>query len=173
MRGTKSKGISLYVPASSPYTAKVIHTLWNKASASARRLEGGDGAVLPFWSPDSRRIGFFTNSKLKTIAVSGGRADTLTDTPGPRGATWNADNVIVYTPDAGGPLYRSAATGGTPVPVTTLDQTRGEFGHRFPTFLPDGHHFLYAALPGRDGRFDIFAGSLNDQSRTLVASLEA
>jgi Tol biopolymer transport system component len=149
--------------------------LWVRslASASARRLEGGDGAVLPFWSPDSRRIGFFTNSKLKTIAASGGRADTLADTPGPRGATWNADNVIVYTPDAGGPLYRIAATGGTPVAVTTLDQARGEFGHRFPAFLPDGNHFLYAALPGRDGRFDIFAGSLSDQSRTLVASLEA
>ena len=56
--------------------------------------------------------------------------------------------------------------------VTTLDPSRRESGHRFPLFLPDGEHFLYAALPGRGGKFDIFAGALHDRSRVLIASLE-
>jgi Tol biopolymer transport system component len=107
------------------------------------------------------------------VPVSGGRAEALADTPSGRGGTWNRDNVIVYAPDAGGPLFSIPATGGTPKAVTTLNTSRKEYGHRFPTFLPDGEHFLYAALPGKNGRFDIFAGSLKNDSATLVASLES
>jgi Tol biopolymer transport system component len=149
--------------------------LWVRSldSMTARRLEDADGASLPFWSPDSRRIGFFTNTKLKIIAASGGRAETLCDAPGGRGGVWTPSNVIIFAPDHGGPLYRIAASGGTPEPVTTIDPARKEYGHRFPALLPDGEHFLYAALPGKEGKFDIFAGSLRDSSRTLVGSLEA
>jgi serine/threonine protein kinase len=149
--------------------------LWVRSldSMAARRLDDGDGALLPFWSPDSRRIGFFTTDKLKTIAVSGGRAEVLCDAPGGRGAAWSPSNVIVFAPDAGGPLFRIPASGGTPAPVTALDAARKEYGHRFPTFLPDGNHFLYASLPGRNGKFDIFAGSLTDASRTLVGAMDS
>jgi Tol biopolymer transport system component len=141
-------------------------------STSARRLEGANGSSLPFWSPDSRRIGFFADGKLKTIAASGGRADVLCDATDGRGAAWSPSNVIVFAPDASGPLHSVPASGGTPQPVTSLDAVRKEYGHRFPTWLPDGRHFLYAALPGKAGRFDIFAGSLDDASRTLVAAME-
>ncbi|HET7694123.1 MAG TPA: protein kinase [Vicinamibacterales bacterium] len=149
--------------------------LWVRSldSLSSRRLEGGDGATLPFWSPDSTRIGFFTNAKLKTIAASGGRAEVLADTPGPRGGTWNASGIIVFAPDAVGPLMKISASGGTPAPATSLDTARKEIGHRFPTFLPDGRHFIYAALPGKEGRFDILAGSLDDDSHTLVGSMDS
>jgi serine/threonine protein kinase len=149
--------------------------LWVRSvgSLTARRLDGATGAILPFWSPDSRRIGFFTADKLKTIAVAGGRPETLWSAPGARGATWNASNDIVFAPDAGGPLYRIRASGGTAEPVTAIDTTRKEYGHRFPSFLPDGIHFLYATLPGKNGRFDIFVGSLSDTTRTYVGALEA
>jgi Tol biopolymer transport system component len=153
--------------------------LWVRSldSMSARQLEGASGATLPFWSPDSRRIGFFastgTGDQLKTISVAGGRAEVVCDAPAGRGATWGPSNVIVFAPDAGGPLYRVSASGGTPEPVTTLDPARNEYGHRFPSFLPDGDHFLFAAIPGKDGLFSIFAGSLSDSSRTPVASMES
>jgi len=153
--------------------------LWVRSldSMSAWRLEDADGAMLPFWSPDSRRIGFFAVSsagigQLKTISVSGGRAEVVCAAPSGRGAAWSPSNVIVFAPDAGGPLYRVPASGGTPEPVTTLDPARNEYGHRFPSFLPDGDHFLFAALPGKGGLSDIFAASLSDSSRTLVASME-
>ena len=149
--------------------------LWVRSldSSTARRLEGADGGNLPFWSPDSKKIAFFTSSKLSVIAASGGRAEVLCDAPGGRGGAWSPSGVIVFAPDAGGPLFRIAATGGTPEAVTTIDAGRKEFGHRFPSFLPDGVHFVYAALPGRNGRFDIFTGSLNDKTRIQIGSLEA
>ena len=148
--------------------------LWVRSleAMAARRLEGGDGAKVPFWSPDSRRIGFFTASgKLKTIAASGGRADVLADAPNPRGGAWSSSNIIVYAPDLYGPLYRMPAGGGTPQPATKIDAARKESGHRFPVFLPDDEHFLFAALPGKNGQFEIFAGSLKDDSRTLVGTM--
>ena len=73
-------------------------------SLTARRLEDADDGRLPFWSPDSRRIGFFTRNKLKTISVAGGRAETLADAPAGRGGAWGSSNVIVFAPDAGGSL---------------------------------------------------------------------
>jgi Tol biopolymer transport system component len=140
---------------------------------TARHVEGADGVTLFFWSPDSRRIGFFTNAKLKTIAVSGGRAEVLCDAPNGRGAFWTPSNTIVFAPDAGGPIFRIDANGGTASPVTALDPARKEYGHRFPVLLPDHDHFLYASLPGKSGQFDIFAGSLTDTSRTFVATVDS
>jgi Tol biopolymer transport system component len=154
-----------------------ITELWVRSldSLAARRVDGADGAILPFWSPDSRRIGFFTPDKLKTVAVTGGRVEALCGAPGSggRGAAWSSSNVIVFARDASGPLYRISANGGEPRPATTIDAARKQSGHRFPAFLPDGDHFLFAALPGRGGKFDIFAGSLHDGTSTLVGSMES
>ncbi len=141
-------------------------------SLVATRLEDADGGNLPFWSPDSRRIGFFTSTKLKTVAVTGGRAEILADAANGRGATWNRANVIVFAPNWSGPLQRVSGGGGPVTPVTALDPSRKQYGHRFPFFLPDGEHFLYAALPGRDGKFDIFVGSLSGGSPTFIATME-
>jgi Tol biopolymer transport system component len=144
-------------------------------SLTARRLEGSDGGHLPFWSPDSHRLGFFTGGKLKVMAVVDGHAEAISDAPGRggRGASWSASNVIVFARDATGPLYVVSANGGDVKQVTTLDAVRKQSGHRFPVFLPDGDHFLYAALPAREGKFDIFAGSLHDSTTTLVGSMES
>ena len=151
--------------------------LWVRplAAMTARRLDDGDGASLPFWSPDSRRIGFFSGTKLKTIAASGGRAEVVCEAPFGRGGAWSPSNVIVFAPDAAGPLFRVAATGGSPSPATSLDAAKKENGHRFPAFLPDGDHFVYAALPGHDGRFEIYAGSVSGPptARTHIGSMES
>ena len=78
----------------------------------------------------------------------------------------------MFAPDSNGPLYRVSANSGPPVPVTTLDPSRKETGHRFPSFLPDGDHFLLAALPGGNGGFESFAGSLRDANqRTRIGSM--
>src|SRR5262249_13193547 len=64
--------------------------LWVRAldSLEAKALAGTAGATYPFWSPDSRWIGFFADSRLKKIEVSGGLAQTLSETPNFLGATW-------------------------------------------------------------------------------------
>jgi Tol biopolymer transport system component len=149
--------------------------LWVRSldSPTARRLENANGAQLPFWSPDSRRIGFFTPTKLETIAVAGGRPEVLADSSNGRGGAWTTSNLILFAPDANGPIYRIPASGGTPEAVTKVDAARKEYGHRFPVLLPDEDHFLFAALPGKAGKFDIFVASLKDGSRTLVGSMES
>jgi eukaryotic-like serine/threonine-protein kinase len=111
----------------------------------ARLLAGTDGAMYPFWSPDSRWIGFFTAAgKLKKIDVARGPAIMICDAPAGRGGTWNQNDVIVYALNGPG-LFRVAAGGGTPVQISRTDAEPGEPGHRGPWFLPDGRHFVYTA----------------------------
>src|ERR1041385_766972 len=67
--------------------ANGVFSLWLRplGAASAQPLAGTEGADYPFWSPDSRFIGFFANGKLKKIDAAGGPAQTLCDAPDGRG----------------------------------------------------------------------------------------
>jgi Tol biopolymer transport system component len=142
-------------------------------SLAPRELIGTEDGFLPFWSPDSRFIGFFAGGKLKRIPAAGGTPEALCDARDGRGASWSRDGVIVFAPDAVGPLFRVSGSGGTPVQVTSLDTTRRETGHRWPCFLPDGRRFMFVALPGREGSFDAYAGSLDSQARKFIVSAGA
>jgi Tol biopolymer transport system component len=142
---------------------------------SARVLPGTEDAAFPFWSPDSRFIGFFAQGKLKKIDVSGGPPLTVCDAAAGEGGTWNRDNIIVFARDSASGLFRVSAGGGGPTPVTTLDAASGEVSHSWAQFLPDGRHFLYLAMRGAIGGSAavpdfraIFVGSLDSADRTLV-----
>ncbi len=130
---------------------------------SGQALNGTEGARFPFWSPDSRFIGFFADGKLKKIDASGGPAQTLCDAPVGRGGTWNQEGTIVFCPTFNRPLSRVNEAGGLPVRITQLDSSRNESSHRWPSFLPDGKHFLYTALTsgGSSVNDAIFLASLD------------
>ena len=139
-----------------------------------RVLGGTEGAVLPFWSPDSTRIGFFADGKLKTITPATGGIAVVCDAPDARGGTWNAADVIVFAPSNAGALMRVSAQGGDPRPVTTLNSSRKETAHRFPWFLPDGQHFLFVSLPRPDNRYGVFIGSIDGGApKELMAATSA
>jgi serine/threonine protein kinase/WD40 repeat protein len=106
-------------------------------------IPGTEDGTFPFWSPDSRSIAFFSDSKLKRIDLAGGTPFTICDAPVGRGGSWSTNGTIVFSPTFTEPLDQVAATGGTPAPVTKL--TDKYTTHRWPWFLPDGHHFLYLA----------------------------
>ena len=123
-----------------------------------RRLDGDESTVLPgtedatfpFWSADSRSIGFFAQGKLKRVDVaSGGVTATICDAANPRGGSWSRDGVILFAPDTRVGLFRVPASGGAPVPVTKVDSA-SHTTHRWPAFLPDGKHFLYLAADHND-----------------------
>ena len=148
--------------------------LWVRAldSQAAQELPGTGDAAFPFWSPDSRSLGFFASGKLRRIDIAGGMPIEICDVPQGRGGTWNADGVIVYNAVNDGPLLQVPATGGVPRPLTTLDVTKHENSHRYPTFLPDGRHFLYFIRSNDREVRGIYLGSVErPQERIrLVAS---
>jgi len=112
-------------------------------------------------------IGFFAGGKLKKIDVTGGPPQTVCDAINGRGGTWNRDDVIIFAPNLSGPLHRVSAAGGTSTPVTKVDST--SFSHRWPYFLPDGHHFLYrGTLPAANENNGIYVGSLESTEQRLI-----
>ena len=120
------------------------------AAQAATPIPGTEGGTFPFWSPDSRSIGFFADGKLKKVQIGAGPPVPLSDAPSGRGGSWNRDNVIVFSPAAGTGtrLMRVSSAGGEPTVVTTVDGAAGETNHRWPHFLPDGRHFIYTASTG-------------------------
>jgi eukaryotic-like serine/threonine-protein kinase len=126
----------------------------------AQLIPGTENASSPFWSPDSRSIGYlvqppgtaFTIDRaLMRVDLDGGQPVRLGDAKVNTGGTWNRGGVILFTPSGNAPIYRVAATGGAATPVTTLDAASGDVQHASPWFLPDGRHFLYSAIGSRSG----------------------
>ena len=113
------------------------------AGDQIRLMPGTDGAGYPFWSPDSRQVGFFAEGNLKRVDVTGGAPVTICAAQVGKGGTWRADGVILFAPTYDNAIFRVPAAGGTPEPVTRPDSARYESSHRFPRLLPDGEHFLY------------------------------
>ncbi|WP_035357720.1 PD40 domain-containing protein [Edaphobacter aggregans] len=135
-----------------------------------RILPGTEEGAFPFWSPDSRSIGFFIPGKLKRIDIDGDLVQVLADVTGfPRGGTWGSSGIILYTPGTSSELYQVPASGGTPRKVTERITNLKETSHRWPTFLPDGRHFIFFVSdeeqPDMQG---LYAGSLDTKERHLV-----
>jgi serine/threonine protein kinase len=148
--------------------------LWIRAldSMTVQPLPGTENPSFPFWSPDSRFVGFFADGKLKKIDASGGPPQTLCNAPVSRGGTWSREGVILYSPVTDGPIYRISASGGLPTQVTRFDPARGETSHRWPFFLPDGRRFLYLVASfgsgGQREKLGIYVGSIDSKEETFV-----
>jgi serine/threonine protein kinase len=127
---------------------------------TSQRLDGTEGASFPFWSWDSRSLGYFAAGRLKKIDASGGPPEVLCDAPSGRGGSWNSEGTIIFTPGAPGGIFRISSSGGAAVPVIRLDTRRGEITNRWPQFLPDGRHFLYYSLTSSDQPWGTYVGSL-------------
>jgi Tol biopolymer transport system component len=147
--------------------------LWLRGldAVAARAVPGTDGAMNPFWSPDSRSLGFFADGQLKVVDIAGGPPRALCPVQQSRGGSWNSADDIIFAPTLNSSLSRVSASGGTPVALTTLDETRGERTHRWPYFLPDGRHFLYFTRSTRPEHDGVYLGALDGApARRLLAS---
>jgi serine/threonine protein kinase/Tol biopolymer transport system component len=136
-----------------------VMRLWLRAldSIEAKPLAGTEGStgLQPFWSPDSRFVAFNAEGKLKKLDISGGPPQTVCDVPVVAGGSWNRDGLIVFGANLG-VVMRVSAAGGVAVPLTQLDPARQEVTHVFPSFLPDGRHFLYlrySNIPDKSGTY--------------------
>jgi eukaryotic-like serine/threonine-protein kinase len=145
-------------------------------SPGATRLEGTEGASYPFWSPDDASIGFFADGKLQKIAVAGGAPQVLATASHGRGGSWGSRDVIIYTPDTGGPVWRVNAEGSGAAPLTDKIYLSSETSHRWPQFLPDGNHFLFYSGSfgtGDTSKQGTYFSSLAAQEKKLVVLTEA
>jgi Tol biopolymer transport system component len=144
--------------------------LWLRSleAASSQALPGTEDAAYPFWSPDSRFIGFFAEGKLKTTEAAGGPAQVLCDAPDGRSGSWNREGTIVFARTFNGPLYKISAGGGAPVQVTELDASQQENSHRWSQFLPDGRHFLFFAKSRQGAGSGAYVGSLDSKEKKLL-----
>ena len=131
---------------------------------TATQLAGTEGAIYPFWSPDSRRIGFFADGKLKKIEITGTTPDIVCDAPQGRGGSWSHLGTILFAPKVNGLIYQVPSSGGEPKAVTTLMDKTGD-DHRWPCLFPDGNHFLFS----RNLIQELWLGNMDTgQSRLLM-----
>jgi eukaryotic-like serine/threonine-protein kinase len=174
------KATSIFSPELSPDGRHLVFaamtegrlSLWLRplGSLTAQPLPGTEGvSEPPFWSPDSRSLGFFVGSELKKLDLAGGAPQTLCKLPGGfsiTGGTWNRDGVILFSGVAG--IYRVPATGGEP--TLTL---RGQQGiYQLPVFLPDGRHFLVRKTLAQ-GAAEIHLAALDRQETTRLLAADS
>jgi serine/threonine protein kinase len=144
--------------------------LWlrSMSTGSARPLAGTDGASFPFWSPDSRSIGFFANEMVNRIDIDGGSLRALAGAPVGAGGTWSREGVILYTLVPDSTVSRVSDTGGDGAFLTGSAPGQGQ---RFPQFLPDGRHFLYYVAD--TAARGVYVGSLDGPDRTRLFDADA
>jgi eukaryotic-like serine/threonine-protein kinase len=156
--------------------------LWIRslAAGAAQQLTGTEGAAYPFWSPDSRQVGFIQASKLKSVDPSSGAVQIVCDAPGGLGGAWNNRGTIIFAgyqlgvrPSgiaAPSTIFKVSASGGEP---QVVGGGKGPNAAVFwPSALPDGDHFIYYLLgdsnsPQKQG---IYVGSLSTQESKLIFS---
>lgn len=157
--------------------------LWIRslAAGTAQQLTGTEGATLPFWSPDSRQVGFFQASKLKNVDPGSGAVKILCDAPDGFGGAWNDRGTIIFafggSGASSGPsdidsnsIFKISASGGEPQLVTKSNAPNAPI--IWPAALPDGDHFLYflrgSSKPAQ--KQGIYVGSLSTQESKLISS---
>src|SRR3954466_10545533 len=150
------------------------NTLWVRPldALSAIELVGTDNATFPFWSSDSRMIGYFADGKIKKVDATHGPGLAIADAPVGRGGGGGGDDTILYSADFRSALWKVSANGGTPVQVTKLIDGQ-ETTHRWPQILPDGKHFLYMGanhVAPKATNNGIYFGSFDGKPPVLVMS---
>lgn len=140
--------------------------LWLRPLGSlvAQPIAGTENATLPLWSPDDRKIAFYSEGALRRVTLPGGAPELVCNLNGIFfGGDWLADGTIVFGQQNSG-LQKVPSTGGQPVPLTTLDTKGGEVVHSYPVFLPDGRHFLYTSDNNSGEKRGIYLGSLDSKN---------
>jgi serine/threonine protein kinase/Tol biopolymer transport system component len=147
------------------------------SNSETKILEGTEGALLPFFSPDGQWIAFFSDGKLNKVPAGGGRVVTLLDLPslggaggigGAGGGVWGPRDTIYFSAGNAG-IWEVSAQGGNATAVTVVERSKGEIAHRYPLLLPDGKTLLYTIWygPGWDER-QIIAQRLGSQEKRVL-----
>ena len=138
-------------------------------SPTFRRIAGTDDAAQPFWSPDSRSIGFVIGGRLKRVDAAGGPPQNIAAAPGFTGGAWSSDGTIVYGSPQG--LFQVLAEGGTSQQLTKVQG--GETGHYWPAFRSDGRHYTYLTWSSDPTQRALYVASIGSSDRKKLMALES
>jgi Tol biopolymer transport system component len=155
--------------------ADAKRTLWIRpiGTDAGQQLPGTEESAGVLWSPDSKKIIFIAEGKLKKIDLAGGNPNLIAEVGPLRGADWNGSGVILLARTSSNVIERISDSGGPIAPVTKLDTSRQETLQALPVFLPDGNHFLYVSVGGKPEDSGIFVSSLDANAKpTRVIALQ-
>ena len=144
--------------------------LWIRGlnSNNAKALPGTEGAASPFWSPDSRFLGFWADGKLKKIDLAGS-AVTICESPPTFSGSWSKEGIILFNQER--MLRRVSANGGPTAALAPFSD--GEIGQYEPRFLPDGRRFLYYSQNQDKKNNGIYLASLDSGAKRQFVLGEA
>jgi eukaryotic-like serine/threonine-protein kinase len=150
-----------------------VRTLWLRSTdaRTSRELPGTEDASFPFWSFDSKSIGYFAEGYLKRLDLDTGESHRLSRASNGRGGTWAPDGTILFSGQLSAALLRIPAEGGTATWATQLSKERGETRHNVPQFLPDGKHFLVFVRTADPAKTGTYVGELGSSRLQPVDGL--
>jgi eukaryotic-like serine/threonine-protein kinase len=142
--------------------------LWTRSlkANDASAIPGTEGAASPFWSPDSRSLGFFAGGKLKTVELNGANLQTLTDSSWVGVAAWAPDGTILFRPAASSSLFHVPAAGGQAAPMHVL--SANDYSESDPAMLPDGKHVLMVVSDKGQHRRIEFRSVTSSETKIVV-----
>jgi serine/threonine-protein kinase len=144
-------------------TTQLFVRLMNEFQASP--IADTEGAFCPFFSPDSRWVGFFTKDKLKKVSLLGGDPIEICDAVNPRGASWGTDGTIIFAENQGKTLTQvPAVAGGTTAPLLAGTEPRSEGTYDHPQILSNGKWVLFSSWFGYIGLISPETG----EQKTLI-----
>ncbi len=132
-----------FVTGNGNESAVQVRALSEESATTLVNGQGSRSVYHPFFSDDGKWVGFATASELKKVSVTGGSEVHIVDVDRSRGASWGADDTIVYAPSTTSPLMRVSAAGGEPATLTALEGE--EVSHRWPQVLPGGRAVLFTS----------------------------
>lgn len=112
----------------------------------AEPIAGSEGGINPFLSPDDRWVGFWADGRIMKVPVEGGVPVPLCEAPMIFGASWGADNTIVFADYQETGLSRVSGEGGNIERLTLADPKRGAASHRLPAWLPDAKALVFTVM---------------------------
>ncbi len=129
-------------------------------------LVGTEESRRPFWSPDSKYLAFFDNrNQLKRIPVGGGPTQFICEAQRGADGTWGSSGIILFDGAFADSICQVPAAGGPVTFATVINRAGGETGHSWPSFMPDGKHFLFLSFSD--------SVSAGDETLLMVGNIES
>jgi len=140
---------------------------------SNTQIPATEGAAAPFFSPDGNWVAFTSDGKIKKAPIDGGAPVVLADGfPGRLAGAWGRNGMLVVPTAYASGLTAIPESGGEQKPLTTVDRTRGEAGHRWPQFLPGDKALLFTAyksvILGASGNIEVVKLPLGERKHLMA-----